>query len=197
MLGILAVAILVGGFSAGRLIGQLVSEVQTPAASPTPLPSERPIPTVDVAGRDIPTLPRFPGSVRTAYGRDVSDRQRRTVAAYVAAERRTVVRGFYTDVFRQHGWEVVDLAFARGTWTFVVERAERSATLEIRDDGGHTHVSIEMIVREEPRPRETPRPRPEATPRPPTPPPDDDDDGGEDDRDDGDDDSGDDGTDDD
>ena len=177
MIGILAVAILVGGFSAGRLIGQLVTDARTPTTRPMPVASDPPLPGADVAGRDIATLPRYPGSVRAYHARDVGEGTRRTVVAYVVAEPRTLVRSFYTDVFRDQGWEIVDLGFAAGTWRFVVERPARHATLEIHDDGSLTHVRIEMVVRDEPPARETPRPRPEETARPATPPPDDDDDG--------------------
>jgi hypothetical protein len=197
MVAILAIAVVVGGFSAGRLIGQLAAGERSPQPVPTIAPSPVLLPDEDVPGRDVSGLRRYPGSVRTAYGRGADDESVRIAASYLVLAGRNEVRAFYVDAFHADGWEIVDLGFSSGTWTFVLERPPRQATVEISSRGELTAIHLEVT---RPLPEETPEPTPEPTPRPtpapppPPPPPDDDDD--DDDDDDGDDDDGDGGSDD-
>ena len=197
MIAILAVAILVGGFSAGRLIGQLLA-ADGARTQPTPTASAvgAAVPDQDQPGRDISGLPRFPGSVRTAYARQATDVVTVTTAAYAVRASRNDVRTFYLQVFTDAGWDVADLGFSLGTWTFVVERPSRQATVEITGRG-ETVLILLAVSRTLPAP--TPEPTPEPTqrptpapPPPPPPPPSDDGDDGDDDDDDTDDDASDD-----
>lgn len=200
MLGILAVAILVGGFSAGRLLGQLAGAERsiepTPSASATPAE----LPTEDEPGNEIAGLPRYPGSTRTAYGREVSREQVLTSATYVMRATSTDVRAFYVDAFHAEGWEIVDLGFSRGTWSFALERGPRQASVEIEDLGDLVEARFE-VARDVAQPTPPPSPQPTERPTPvpatpPPPPPSDDDDDGDDgpDDDDSDDDDSDDGA---
>lgn len=205
MVAILAVAVVVGGFSAGRLIGELTAGEQSPRPVPTLTPSPALLPDEDAPGRDVPGLRRYPGSVRTAYERRADDESLRVAASYLVDTGRNEVRAFYVDAFHADGWEIVDVGFSSGTWTFVLERTPRQATVEIGSGGELTAIHLEAtrpLADETPQPTTEPTPRPTpAPPPPPPPPPDDDDDGddGDDDDDDGDDsdDSDDDGPDDD
>ena len=197
MVAILAVAVVVGGFSAGRLIGQLAAGERSPQPVPTLTPAPAFLPDGDVPGREVPSLPRYPGSVRTHHERGADGKSIRISASYLVLAGRNEVRAFYVDSFHADGWEIVDLGFSSGTWTFVLERPPRQGTVEIGSRGELTAIHLEVT---RPLPDETPEPTPEPTRRPPPPPPppddDDDDDDGDDDSDDGDDDS-DDGSDDD
>jgi hypothetical protein len=197
MVAILAVAVLVGGFSAGRLIGQLAAGERSPRAVPTLTPSPVLLPDEDVPGRDVPGLPRYPGSVRTAHGRGADGELIRVAASYLVRAGRNEVRAFYVDAFHAEGWEIVDLGFSSGTWTFVLERPPRQATVEITSRGDLIEIRLEAtrplpVETPEPTPEPTPDPTPRPTPAPPPPPPppDDDDDGDDGDDDDGDDDDG-------
>jgi hypothetical protein len=204
MVAILAVAVVVGGFSTGMLIGQLAAGDRSPAPIATLSPTPAQLPDTDAAGRDIDGLPRYPGSVRTAYQRDASAESVRVTAVYLAEAGRNDVRSFYVDAFHEFGWEFVDVSFVDGAWTFAVERGARLATVEIAGGPDLAEVRIEHTrALPDPTPELTPEPTPEPTPRvtpappPPPPPPDDDDgdDGDDDDGDDGDDDDSDDGPD--
>lgn len=195
MLGILAVAILVGGFSAGRLIGQLAGAERS--IEPTPSASAWPaeLPTEDEPGNEIAGLPRYPGSIRTDYRRQVSPERILISATYAMRASSNDVRAFYVDAFHSEGWEIVDLGFSRGTWSFVLERELRQASVEIADLGELVEARFEVArfvpqPTPQPTPQSTERPTPvPATPPPPPPPPDDDDDD-DDDSDDGESDDG-------
>jgi hypothetical protein len=172
MVAILAVAVVVGGFSTGMLIGQLAAGESSPAPLATVSPTPVQLPGADAAGRDIDTMPRYPGSVRTAYRRDASEDAVRVVTAYLTKADRSEVRSFYVDTFHELGWEIVDVTFADGAWSFAVERGVRLATIEIEGGANLVEVRIEYS-RALPEP--TPEPKPRATSAPPPPPPDDDD----------------------
>jgi hypothetical protein len=195
MVAILAVAVVVGGFSAGRLIGQLAAGERSPQPVPTLTPAPAFLPDGDVPGREVPGLPRYPGSVRTHHERGADGKSIRISASYLVLAGRNEVRAFYVDAFHDGGWEIVDLGFSSGRWTFVLERSPRQATVEIGSQAELTAIHLEVTrplagERPEPTPEPTRRPAP-ATPPPPPPPDDDgsDDDDGPDD-DDGDDDDG-------
>ncbi|MGH2455578.1 MAG: hypothetical protein ACRDHD_04910 [Candidatus Limnocylindria bacterium] len=186
LLAILGVAILVGGFSAGRLVGELLRNPRTNVIDllPTPINSAPTMPASDVPGADVVGLARYPGSVRTAYDRAELGGVVVVTAHYLAKASRDQVRAYYLAVFRDAEWQVADLQFSLGRWTFVVESgALRQAMVEIADRGGLVEIRIE--AREErpraPTPPPRPEPRPAITPPPPPPPPDDDDDDDDDD----------------
>ena len=189
MMAILGIAILVGGFSAARLMAGLAGPearaTVTPAASGIPIT----LPERDAPGRDIPGMPRYPGAVRTEYERRERARATATMVAYVLRAGRNEVRSFYVDAFRERSWEIVDLEFSGSTWTFAIERGARHAAVEVTSDGDLVRVQIQLTrTHPAPTPQPTPKPQPPAPPPPSPPPPgDDDDDGGGDDK--GDDDS--------
>ncbi len=185
MMAILAIAIVVGGFTAGRLFAQLAAPAG-PAAS-TPPASQPPVilPDRDVFGRDVPGLPRHPGAVRTGFDRREGARTVVTTVSYAVRAERNEVRAFYVEAFHEKRWEMVDLQFSGRTWTFVVVRGARQATVEVVSETDVIQVLVE-VTRRLPDPTPKPTPKPEQ-PAPPPPPPDDDDDGDDDRDDDGDD----------
>jgi hypothetical protein len=185
MMAILAIAIMVGGFGAARLIAELarpeVRATGTPPASVVPIV----LPDRDAPGRDVPGLPRYPGAVRTDFGQGERARATVTRVAYALRGSRNEVRSFYVDAFRERGWQIVDLEFSGGTWTFAIERGQRQATVEVASDGGLVQVRLEVTrTLPDPTPQPTPKPQPPAPPGPPPPGDDDDDDGDDDDDDD-------------
>jgi hypothetical protein len=189
MMAIVGIAILVGGFSAGRLIGQLAAVPPEPQASPSASLEPIELPEVDRPGRDIARLPRYPGSVRIEYDRRVRAAAVVIRVAYAARAARSDVRSFYADVFRENGWEIVDLDFSGNTWSFDVEQGRLRATVELSSDDAVVRVRMELVRSAPQAPDPTPQ-EPEQPPQPATPPPDDDDDEGDDDDDDDDDDDG-------
>jgi hypothetical protein len=175
-----AVAIAGGGAAGALLVDRLPPSVSdTPSRSPAP--SEQP-PAADVRGRDLADLPRFPGSVRTDYLRERQGSTEVTAIVYAAADAELDdVRGFYRRIFREHAWELIELDFSGGEWTFLVEREGRLALVEIEDHRRRIIVEIELerpIAAHTPSSPSTPRPQ---APAPAPPPPGDDDDGTDDD----------------
>ena len=178
-----AVVLVVAGAWLGLLVADRLLDPSTMAEQPTPTLTTE-LPVVDVAGDDVSGLPRYPGAVRTAYDRERQGTKAVTAVDYVATAQQDDVRAFYRRVFREEGWELIELDFSGGEWVFLVEKGRRAAFVEIEDGGTYTIIQIEVERSSEAaRPRPTPTP---ATQPPPRPPP------GDDDDDDGDDDDGDD-----
>jgi hypothetical protein len=143
------------------------------------------LPSEDVAGEDIPGLPRYPDSVRTAYEREEAGDLVETNVGYGAtAPGLDAVREFYRDTFREEDWSVENAEFSEGTWTFLVTQDEREALVEFEtrtgSRGGLFDIRIELS---EPLPDEAestsestttsittaPEPDPTALSSPPTP----------------------------
>ncbi len=105
---------------------------QTTRANAKPSPS---LPAEDVPGKDMPDLPRYPGSVRVEYDRKEQDLLVFTRVRYLSHERLDVIRGFYRGVFRAEGWKVANVEFSEGEWTFLVVHGEREANIKIESHG--------------------------------------------------------------
>jgi hypothetical protein len=133
------------------------SEETASQSVPTSLPSE------DVSGEDISSLPRYPGSVRVEYELVEEDGLTTTSARYLTTDNLDAVRGFYRGVFRSEEWTEADTDFSRGMWTFFVTDDQREATIKIKPHGSDVEVDIEVS---EPQPNEeiTPEPAPRPTP---------------------------------
>lgn len=137
------------------------------------------LPADDVAGRDIPDLPRYPGSVRVEYERKAQDLLVFTRVSHLSRAKLDVVRGFYRGVFRGQGWKVANAEFSEGEWTFLVVDGEREADIEIEPHGRDvTRVDIlvsEPLPEKESAPKEIPQKREGGSanqePAPPQPPP--------------------------
>jgi hypothetical protein len=144
------------------------------------------VPVADVRGRDLANLPRYPDAVRTAFLRELQGSTEVTAIEYMAAGAELDdVRAFYRRIFRERGWELIELDFSGGEWIFLVERKGRAALVEIEERGRRIVVEIELerpIAGGSPPSAGTPEPQPPppAAPPPTAPPPgdDDDDDGG-------------------
>ena len=123
----------------------------------------RSLPADDVAGKDIPDLPRYPHSVRVEYERKTQDLLVFTRVRYLSRAKLDVVRGFYRGVFRGQGWKVANAEFSEGEWTFLVVDGKREADIEIEPHGREvTRVDIEVsepLPEKEPAPKEIPQRR--------------------------------------
>jgi hypothetical protein len=175
--GVAAAVLVVAAAGLGVLVADRLLDRSTAVEQPTPTPTAG-VPDVDVAGEDLPDLARYPGAIRTAYLHEPQGTTTVTVIDYVVAAELDDVRAFYRRVFREEGWELIELDFSGGEWIFLVERGNRAALVEIEGGAATTTIEIEL---EEPIDAATPRPRATPTPRPPPPPPPPGDDDGDDD----------------
>jgi hypothetical protein len=132
------------------------------------------LPAEDVPGKDIPDLPRYPGSVRIEYEHEDQEVLRFTRVRYLSQARVDVIRGFYRGVFRAEGWKVVNVEFTEDRWTFLVLHGEREANVRIEPYGrGATSVALEFSEtrpEKEPAPKQKPQKR-EDDPAPQEPAP--------------------------
>ena len=135
------------------------------------------LPAQDVPGEDIQDMPRYPGSVRVEYQRNVQDRLVFTKVRYLSHARLDVIRGFYRGVFRSKIWTVANAEFSEGEWTFLVVHSKREAQVRIEPHSrGVTRVDIilsEPLPEKKPAPKEIPQKREvsPATQEPASPPP--------------------------
>jgi hypothetical protein len=56
------------------------------------------LPAQDVTGKDVPDLPRYPGSVRLEYNRRERERLVFTTVRYLSHAKLDIIRGFYRGV---------------------------------------------------------------------------------------------------
>lgn len=68
-------------------------------------------------------MPRYPGSVRTQYGREDLGDTVATDAEYATTDGREDVQEFYRGVFEAEGWEEADVGFDRGEMFYFVIKA--------------------------------------------------------------------------
>lgn len=104
------------------------------------------IPARDARGEPIPSLPRYPGSVRTAYSEDEADGLALVRAEYLTGEKPGAVNGFWRDAFRSGSWQVANVEYSDGAWDFVVLRGEREAEVGVLPRDGGSEVRVEVSV---------------------------------------------------
>ena len=104
------------------------------------------LPEDDVPGVETPGLPRYPGSVRVDFDRWGTAGVVGTDADYLTADPLPQVQRFYRASFVRHGWEVGDVSFVQGEWSFLLLRGETEATVEIARRGVLVEVDIERSV---------------------------------------------------
>jgi hypothetical protein len=126
-----------------------VAPSQEAISSPERVPSQNvkaaaPLPSEDVPGRDVPDLPRYPGSVRVEYERRQHDALVLTRTRYLSAENRDTVRGFYRGVFRSEGWRVANAEFSDGEWNFLAVKGEREVDIEVRSHRGGAETDVRV-----------------------------------------------------
>jgi len=145
---------------------------RTTWAERTTQPNTKPaasLPEEDVPGKDIPDLPRYPGSVRVEYERKEQDLLVFTRVRYLSLDKVDVIRGFYRGVFRAEGWTVANVEFSEGEWTFLVVHGEREADIKIEPHGRDvTRMDIvlsEPLSKEKIDPKERPQ-KQKANPAP-------------------------------
>jgi hypothetical protein len=137
------------------------------------------LPAEDVPGKGIPDLPRYPDSVRAEYERKEQDLLVFTRIRYLSDAKLDVIRGFYRGVFRaegSEGWQVANVEFSEGEWTFLVVDGDREAAIEIEPHGRDvTRVDIELsepLPEKELAPKQIPQKREESPAKQePAPPP--------------------------
>lgn len=145
-----------------------LSETSRVSAPATEMPAE------DVLGKDIPGMPRYPGSVRIAYASDDFGKLIVTEVEYLTPARLDAVREFYRDVFRAEGWSIADVGFTRGVWTFFVTQGEREVFVELLPTGNLVEVDFELSEPDPNEPEETTAEPPAQSPgaaRPDSPAP--------------------------
>ena len=186
MLALLVVAVLAGGVALGSVVTTLASR-DRPTATATPSPTAAPtvagLPGSDVAGEDLPRLPRYPGSVRTEFEVSRDDRFVLTAVEYFADATLDDVRRFYQGVIEDHGWQRADITYAGGEWTYLLVDGSTEALVEIEVTRGFVEIDLQVSSATSTPPPATPVPTATPTPQPPAPPPPDDDDGDDDDGD--------------
>ncbi|MBA3951808.1 MAG: hypothetical protein H0X57_08010 [Rubrobacter sp.] len=152
-----ALMLILAGFVAGWTLGyqqppvspeQEVARDVNRRASTTAEPT---MPSEDVSGDDFSGLPRYPGSVRIEHAREDLGGLVATEVEYLTPTGLDTVREFYRDVFRTEDWNVADVSFSEGAWTFFVTQDGREVFVEIKPYGGLTEVDFELT---EPKPRE-------------------------------------------
>ena len=128
------------------------------------------LPAEDVTGKDIPDLPRYPGSVRVKYERKEHDLLAFTQVRYLSHARVDVIRGFYRGFFRSKNWTVANAEFSADEWAFLVVHGEREAQVRIEPHTrGITRVEVvlsEPLPEKKPAPKEIPQ-KQEANPATP------------------------------
>lgn len=120
--------------------------------------AEPTMPSDDVPGEDVSGLSRYPGSVRIEHTSEDLGGLMATEVEYLTPTEIDTVREFYRDTFRTEDWNVADVSFSEGAWTFFVTQDEREVFVEIKPYGGLTEVDFEMT---EPKPEEDPPKEPE------------------------------------
>jgi hypothetical protein len=194
-MALLGVVVLVSGVALGSVLTTVASRNQ-PSASATSAPTAAPtlagLPTADVSGEDFDRLLRYPGSVRTEF--EVSRDQRFLLIAveYFADASLEEVRQFYQGSINEHGWQVADITYTAGEWTYLLVDGATEALVEIEVTRGYVEIDLQVSSpTESPTPQPTPMPTASPAPPAPPPPPPGDDDGDDDDDETDDDDGGD------
>ena len=151
-------------FLCGVVSGGLLTTLRlAQAQEQRPAPISRPAPMAgalseEVAGIELPDLPRYPGSTRAEFRRTVYGDVVVTEIEYVATVEPPELREFYRRVFEDQEWAVVDAGITAGEWVFVVMSGEREAVLEIELRGPPVNYEIKLT-----------EPYQDATPAPTTP----------------------------
>jgi hypothetical protein len=151
-MAVAAVLLVVGGCVAGRLTapepslgGVRASDGSSSQAAARAAARMR-LPQDDVPGVETPGLPRYPGSVRVDFDRWGTGGVVGTDADYLTTDPLSRVQRFYRASFVRHGWEVGDVSFVQGEWSFLLLRGDTEATVEIARRGVLVEVDIERSV---------------------------------------------------
>ncbi len=175
----LAVALLLGGFAAGRVVTTMQLAEPSPRAEGSPTGTGDPaLPVVDVDGDDLDRLPRYPGAVRTEYEIRDGDGVRTILLEYLVASPVDDVRVFYRAMFGEHGWTVADQTVNFGEWIYILVDDSVEAIVKLESRGDVTEIDIDMTAPTGGEPTLSLAPTTTVvppTPLPPAPPPDDDD----------------------
>ena len=168
-------AALLSGISLGRIVGARDVAHEPVASTPPvePVATDAPMPDAEVAGEDFASLPRYPGSVRTAYEVFEDGRFRLTAAEYVTSGSLRDARVFYQAVIVDHGWERVDISYDGGEWAYVLLRGADEALIELEERAGLVEIDLQLstpITGGAPAlPEALPATPPPAAPAPPAP----------------------------
>jgi hypothetical protein len=178
LLMLTACAIAAEGFEATPSPTAPARIVAPPSASATATTEAR-LPVADAPGEDLDRLPRYPGSIRTAYEISRDAVLRSIVSVYLAEGSVDEVRAYYQGVIVEHGWERADIDVDGGEWTYVLINGSAEAMIHLRAVDGLVEIALSLSEPHAP-PAPLP-PAPEMVPEPTPEPTDDDDDDDDDD----------------
>jgi hypothetical protein len=97
----------------------------TPSLSISSTPVALSLPTADVPGQDLPDIPRYKGSMRTAY--DQNDDGSEVNLEYVASASAQEILDFYKKTLVEKGWTL----FAEGFHNLNFSQGETDVSIEI------------------------------------------------------------------
>lgn len=147
---------------------------EPPAIEPTATATPVELPQGDVPGEDIPDVPRYPDSVRVAYGADSTGTEIRISVEYVTLDALEPVHEHVRNIVNTFGWHVAGEDFTAATLRFVLEREGEHVEMSLSQSAGLTLISIdysrvEPVVEEESVPEPAIEPEPQVDPPPPVP----------------------------
>lgn len=175
-LALLLVAVAAIGLVAGRMVAADDPGGEATLASPQATLDDEPIlpltlPVEDSAGTDLPSLPRYPGSIRTEWHEDVRAETREVDLEYLIRGSIDEVRTFYRGVFSRHDWQVIDVELAYGELRYILTDGTRDGVVELESRAGGV-VEIDLHLLEPLASTSAPLPEPQpAAPGPQAPAP--------------------------
>ena len=131
-----------------------------PTATATPVE----LPEADVPGEDIPDVPRYPGSVRVAYGTTETDSASSVELEYQTLDALDPVHEHVRAIIDTYDWALTQEAFSGQERAFVLVRDHEEVQIRLRTGEGRTVISMHYSVTRQPEP--TPEPEPEVVTEP-------------------------------
>lgn len=112
-----------------------------PAPDPTATPPV--LPPADVPGDDLAGLPRYPDSVRVAYGATSTETDTSISVEYATLDTLEAVHEHVRDSIHTFGWHVAGEEFTAASLRFVLERDGERAVVHLYLADGLTMMSID------------------------------------------------------
>jgi hypothetical protein len=128
-----------------RHVGSLISRIEEAPVEEV-MPEEVVPPTSDVTGKNIPDVPRYPGSVRAGYLHFDDERARRTTVVYITPASIDEVLRFYKKELPANGW--IDIIEMQEEDTFFLVGYKEGASAQVHigpDEYYPDHTSIGLV----------------------------------------------------
>lgn len=103
----------------------------TPSPSISSTPIALSLPTADVAGEDLPDMPRYKGSMRTAY--DKNDDGTEVNLEYIVSSGSKAILDFYKKTLVDNGW----ILFAEGSQNLNFSKSQTDVSIEIMEENNN------------------------------------------------------------